>query len=548
MSDQLTVDVGAFAVDPDTLDTLAARLAGLSAELAGTTADVLAIAGDPALAAGAVVAPASAAGVAASLGALVLGRCTPARSAAALAGLAVQVETAALRYRVGDEVADAAIALVRRAAAEAVVEFAPEIAVGAAGLVGVDLLVRAKLAEQRLIAGAVEEVVGTGTLDLSELYQDATEEFGQLDDQVGDDLAGMGRFVLAHPEITEQVVATTPYLLDAVEDRNPWIATTLGLLAPESEVSGGVAGVAATLTAVGGVSPLFRETAVQVRPAAQARATPSRPPRGIAEVLDGVAHQSTGYAEASGTVGDRLAPAGAPEPGGLRLERITRADGTTAWIVEIPGTQDWTPLPTPGGTPMDLTTNLRAVAGEPTATADAVVQAMRLAGVGAEEPVLLAGHSQGGLTAAALAADPSVRGEFAITHVVTAGSPVDGIEVPDAVQVLSLEHTGDLVPALDGQAARGSENRVVVSRDVSDDPRFAAAIAEDPLKAHGWSSYIATAELVDGSRDPALQGFLNSGSVFFDAPGATVETFDYYAERVDPTLAVASRVEPQRST
>jgi alpha-beta hydrolase superfamily lysophospholipase len=197
---------------------------------------------------------------------------------------------------------------------------------------------------------------------------------------------------------------------------------------------------------------------------------------------------------------------------------------------------------------MDLTTNLRAVAGQPTATADAVVQAMRQAGVGAGEPVMLAGHSQGGLTAAALAADPAVRAEFEVTHVVTAGSPIDGIDLPDTVEVLSLEHTGDVVPALDGQSARGSAHRTVVARDVGDDPRFAADVAADPLTAHGWSAYLSTAQLVDDSGDPALQAFRDSGSVFFDAPGARVETFEHYAERVDPALAVASRVDPQRST
>lgn len=531
MSDRLTVDAGTFAVDPAVLDALAARLAGLAADLAATTADVLAVAGDPALAAGAVLAPASAAGAAAALGALVLGRSSPASAAAALAGLAVQVESAALRYRVGDEAADAALALARRAVAEVVVRYAPEIAAGAAALVGADVLVRVRLAEQQVLAGAVEQVLTTGRVDLTDLGRDAAARFGAVDDRVRADLAGAGRFVLAHPEIVEQVVATTPHLLEAVEERTPALAVAAGAAGRDHPASGGVAGVAGTLTALGAVSPLFRDTAVRVRPQPVARALPSRPPRGVAEVLDGVAHQSTGY-EGQASVGGRLAPAGTPEPGGVRLERVTAADGGVAWIVEIPGTQDWTPLPVAGGTPMDLTTNLRAVAGEPTATADAVVQAMRQAGVGAGEPVLLAGHSQGGLTAAALAADPAVRAEFDVTHVVTAGSPIDGIDVPGAVRVLSLEHTGDLVPALDGEAAHGSPHRVVVARDVTDDPRSAADVAEDPLTAHGWSAYLTTAELVDGSADPALREFRDSGSAFFDAPGAAVEVFDYRAVRV----------------
>ena len=530
MSADLTVDTG-YAVDPAVLDAAAARLAALAADLGSVGLDVVSLAVDPALALGVAGAPAGAARVAAAVGDLLIGRRTPVAAAATLGALAVEVETAALRYRVGDEVADAALAVARRAVAEAVVEWAPEIAGGTAVLVGADVLRHVRIAEHRVLAGAVAQVVTTGTLDLEELRRTASEEFGGVDDAVADDLRGVGRFLAGHPELAQEVVATTPYLPAAA-----------GL--PPVD---GVAGVAGALTALGAVGPVFRETAVAVRPASTARAVAGRPPRGIAEVLDGVAHQSTGYA-GQPSVGGRLGPAGTPAPGGIRLERITRADGGVAWVVEIPGTQTWTPVPAAGGTPMDLTTNLRAVAGRPTATADAVVQAMRQAGVGAGQPVMFAGHSQGGLTAAALAADPAVRAEFDVTHVVTAGSPIDGIDVPDSVEVLSLEHTGDLVPALDGETAAGSAHRTVVVRDVGDDPRFAADVARDPLTAHGWSAYIATAQLVDGSRDPALQGFRDSGSVFFDAPGARVETFDYYAERVEPAPAVASSVEPQRST
>ncbi|WP_432563810.1 hypothetical protein [Kineococcus sp. SYSU DK003] len=527
----LTVDTGVSA-DPELLEAAAARLAGIAADVAGAGLEVLTLAADPAFVLSAAVAPTTAAGVATAVADLLVGRTAPAAAAASLAGLAVEVRTAALRYRVGDELADAAVAVARRAVAQVVVEFAPELAAGAGALVVADHAWHTAAATERVLAAATEQAARTGTLDLDELVQDATDEFGAVDDHLRSDLAGVTTFLVAHPELVEEVVATAPHVLAAAEGRHPQLAAVLQVLAPEARDTGGVAGVAGTLTALGAVSPLFRETAVTVRPAEHARATPTRPPRGIAEVLDGVAHQSTGHQRSTGSLGDRLAPADRPAPGAVRLERITQPDGTVAWIVEIPGTQDWTPVPADGGTPMDLTTNLRAVAGEPTATAAAVTQAMRLAGVGAGEPVMLAGHSQGGLTAAALAADAAVREEFAITHVVTAGSPVDGITVPDSVAVLSLEHTGDVVPALDGSAARGSDHRTIVARDLGDDPRFATQIAADPLTAHGSTGYIATAGVVDGSADPALQRFRASGSVFFDAPGASVQAFDYYAERV----------------
>jgi len=531
--ERISVDAG-IAVDPDELDAAAARLAVLAAELGNRGLQVLALSTEPAFVLSAAVAPTTAAGVVQAAGELVLGRRSPAVVAAALGALAVEVETAALRYRVGDEVADAVVALARRAVAEAVVEFAPEIAVGALAVVAVDAAVHTTLATQRVIAAAYDQYTEAGSVDLDEVAQDAAEEFGGIDDAMLADARTLGSFLAAHPELSQEVVATTPYVIDAARDRHPVLGAVL------EPTDGDVAAAAGAFTSLGAVSPLFRETGVTVRAAEQPRATPARAPRGIAEVLDGVAHQSTGHRPGNSSEGDRLAPAGTPPPGAVRIEKVTHAEGRTGWIVEIPGTQDWTPVPAEGGTPMDLTTNLRAVAGQSTVTAAAVVQALRAAGVDPADPVMLAGHSQGGLTAAALAADPAVRAEFSITHVVTAGSPVDGFEIPPQVRVLSLEHTGDVVPALDGETAAGGGNRIVVARDAGE---------SEPLAAHASSAYIETARRVDESEDAALQAFRSSGSVFFDAPGTSVEAFDHYAERDSrPAPAVAFRVEPQRST
>ena len=80
---------------------------------------------------------------------------------------------------------------------------------------------------------------------------------------------------------------------------------------------------------------------------------------------------------------------------------------------------------------------------------------MRDAGIGSDEPVLLVGHSQGGIEAAWIASHSS---EFSVTQVVTAGSPIAVLgDYPAGTQVLSLEHHGDVVPLLDGrgQSATG---------------------------------------------------------------------------------------------
>ncbi|WP_432498897.1 hypothetical protein [Kineococcus gypseus] len=529
----LVVDTGALAVDPDELDAAADALARSAGEVAATGARLAALALDPALLLSVPLSPGTGVPAERALGALVLGPGAAAPLAAHLLLLAGQLRTASLRYRAGEQVATAAVAAARRAAAEVLVQAAPALGAAAAGLLAADVAHRGAQAGDEVLRRAVAQVAATGELDARQLRAVAVREATAARERVAADVRGAGLLLARHPWLVQEAAATAPSVLRAAARRSPVLTGGLLVLAPQALRPGaGPREVAGALSALGTVGPLFRETPVRVVPVAP-RAVPTRPPRGVAEVLDGVAHQSTGFAPhgPAGSVGGRMPPAGRPAPGTVRLERVTAADGSVAWIVQVPGTQDWTPLPRAGGTPMDLTTNLRAVAGEPTATAALVAEAMRRAGVGAHEPVMLAGHSQGGLTAAALAADEGFTARYRVTHLVTAGAPVDGLPVAGHVRVLSLEHTGDLVPALDGSAARGSAARTVVRRDLSADPLLAAEVARDPLLAHGWRSYLATAALVDASDDPALVEHRRSAAAFLDAPGARVEVLDYRGER-----------------
>ncbi|MGN6636273.1 MAG: hypothetical protein ACTHJ6_12570, partial [Oryzihumus sp.] len=141
----------------------------------------------------------------------------------------------------------------------------------------------------------------------------------------------------------------------------------------------------------------------------------------------------------------------------------TRGPGRTtrtAYIVNIPGTDSWLPPPAQwrSRSAPDLGGNLRLVGGQSTVYSRGVVDAMERAGVPRSAPVMLVGPSQGGKTANQIAADqsrqraagPGHGRPFNITHVVTAGSPLATMTVPDGVRVLSLEASGDVVPDLDG--------------------------------------------------------------------------------------------------
>ncbi|PKW26424.1 hypothetical protein [Phycicoccus duodecadis] len=140
--------------------------------------------------------------------------------------------------------------------------------------------------------------------------------------------------------------------------------------------------------------------------------------------------------------------------GRVRVVEVDDGAGGSAWVVAVPGTQEWSPRA--GVNPFDLTSDVGAVTGDATLAAAGVTAALEVAWAAAggrarhrDDPVLLVGHSQGGILAAALAADPGFRVGHRVTHLVTTGSPVGAFAVPASVRVLSVEHADDPVPTLD---------------------------------------------------------------------------------------------------
>jgi pimeloyl-ACP methyl ester carboxylesterase len=164
---------------------------------------------------------------------------------------------------------------------------------------------------------------------------------------------------------------------------------------------------------------------------------------------------------------------------------------------------------TPGSTARDLSTNLHTMAGGSTVYMRGIVVAMTRAHIPAGAPVMLVGHSQGGMTAAALAADPAFRSRFHVTQVVTAGAPIARFEVPAGVQVLAMENRNDLVPTLDGAnnpdranvtTMTFSANKGTVSQNHSLRDAYASAAANLPA---GDPSYAAWRESAQGFLNPA---------------------------------------------
>ena len=197
-------------------------------------------------------------------------------------------------------------------------------------------------------------------------------------------------------------------------------------------------------------------------------------------------------------------------------------DGVTtrSWTVDIRGTQSFA-IGQSG--PQDMTTNLQGVAGMASDQLDAIMEAMDAAGISPEEAVEFAGHSQGGIMAAQLAADPAVRARYNVVSVVTAGSPTATV-APSDVPVLSYENSGDIVPGLDGNATRGDNVTTVRFHDYE-----AAAHPEDPVpSSHSAPLYVdeirSTLDAARASSDPGLSALAAAEARRTQALGLTQDT------------------------
>jgi len=227
---------------------------------------------------------------------------------------------------------------------------------------------------------------------------------------------------------------------------------------------------------------------------------PNGPPRGVDDLLAGVALREQ----------DDLG-------GGAVEVRVLDGPSGRRAIVDIAGTTSWDLDPlAPSGQASDFGTNLRSLGNQPSVLSRGVRKALAAAGVTRRTPVMLVGHSQGGMVAAELAAETARDGSFTITHVVTAGSPIGLAPVAARTSVLSLENRGDLVPQLDG----------------ADNPRRAGWLTatidhggSTVLSRHAIAAYRQGAADLDHDDDPALIDWRNGSASFFTATSVQTRVF-----------------------
>ena len=245
----------------------------------------------------------------------------------------------------------------------------------------------------------------------------------------------------------------------------------------------GVGTAAAGALAVARPFGLLRESGVSVAPVGGVGPARARPPAGVAELVS------------------RIPPASRDGPQ-VRIERYGPVS-KSAWVVYVGGTVEWDPRNSTE--PWDLSSNVAAIAdaGAGAGSYRAVVLAMREAGVGPADPVVQVGHSQGGLIAAQVAASVGIN----TVAVATFGAPNGQVPVPDAVRMIRVEHSDDLVPALGG-AARGAtangSGHLLVRREVYAGREVPV---DQAVPAHSLPNYRETGRLIDESAEPRLVEF-----------------------------------------
>jgi hypothetical protein len=201
-------------------------------------------------------------------------------------------------------------------------------------------------------------------------------------------------------------------------------------------------------------------------------------------------------------------------PAGL-LERIRQIDargagfievievtnsGEKAYVVVVPGTQS-AGSGAGGENPFDEVGILEAMVYGSEDMNIAALRALEAAGAEHGAPVVAVGYSQGGIHAMNMAADPRFLRDYDLRYVLTAGSPVAGINPAEGVQSLHLEHREDWVPGTDGAPNPETKERVTVG--LTQTPR--ASEGEGILgPGHTLNSYQDGARLVSASTDPSL--------------------------------------------
>jgi hypothetical protein len=262
----------------------------------------------------------------------------------------------------------------------------------------------------------------------------------------------------------------------------------------------GVAFLASGAMRAGGAMGMLQETPVRL---ADSRPVPAE-------------GSPTGFAERLGRVPDTDHTGGAQ----VVIERYESPGQPDRFEVYVAGTVTFSPVA--DTEPWDMTSNIANAAGFDGGSVASVTAAMREAGITPESPVQFTGYSQGGATAARLAAS----GEWNTKGLASFGGATGQIRVPEGFPTVIVEHREDIVPALGG--VQSNHGAVLVEREVFGGREVPSDVA---VPAHHLEYYAETAALMDAERNERLGQAISELDAF--AAGATTVTSTAYRfERV----------------
>lgn len=207
----------------------------------------------------------------------------------------------------------------------------------------------------------------------------------------------------------------------------------------------------------------------------------------------------------------------------IRIDKITKPDGTVQHLVFIPGTTAGSDLFSKN--PANHDANVNLVGGISADASRAVIEAMDAAGIKPGDNVALFGHSQGGIIAQNFAANEEFTEIYNVNLVVTVGAPTAGKIVDESIPVLHIEEVDDPIPGLDGAANRSRANQVTAT--------FATSpLTDDSGWTHGMETYEKGLELVMNSANPELVGMSHTikDTLGFHS-GASVSSREFSAVR-----------------
>ncbi|MGY3565020.1 hypothetical protein ACVWWH_000713 [Sinomonas sp. RB5] len=186
-------------------------------------------------------------------------------------------------------------------------------------------------------------------------------------------------------------------------------------------------------------------------------------------------------------------------PSSVLVERIPRADGSTAVVVTVPGTQSWAPDDAQGGV-FDIEGNLDGMDGRDSHARQLIERALADQELMAGDSVVFNAHSQGSLHVLGLLGDKDFRSRYPVAAVTLLGGIPTAFPIPEDIPALTVSNEADVVPALSGSFPVPRPNVVDVQTPEHAD-------GGGIVGAHDITQYAADARALDLSSDPSVRGY-----------------------------------------